>query len=63
MKARGEAAVSCSLSIGDPNSKFFSSNQETKHECELFKENVRSPNRGRNVNLLNHALNLTPTTN
>ncbi|KAL0722268.1 hypothetical protein Bca4012_036867 [Brassica carinata] len=44
------------VEIADPESEFFASNQETGHEWELFKENVRPLKRGRNVRLLNHAL-------
>ncbi|KAG2310901.1 hypothetical protein Bca52824_022458 [Brassica carinata] len=48
-KLIGKTGVSSSLSIGDPNSKFFASNQETGHEWALFKENVRPLKRGRNL--------------
>ncbi|KAF8108836.1 hypothetical protein N665_0104s0150 [Sinapis alba] len=44
------------VEITDPETEFFSSKQETGHEWELFKENVRPLKRGRNVRLLNHAL-------
>ncbi|KAL0770806.1 hypothetical protein Bca101_035957 [Brassica carinata] len=44
------------VEISDPESEFFASKQETGHEWELFKENVRPLKRGRNVRLLNHAL-------
>lgn len=40
----------------DPETEFLASKQETGHEWELFKENVRPLKRGRNVNLLNNAL-------
>ncbi|XP_073047593.1 mitotic spindle checkpoint protein BUBR1-like isoform X2 [Primulina eburnea] len=40
----------------DPESQFLVSKEETGHEWELFKENVRHLKRGRNVNLLNQAL-------
>ncbi|KAL3340652.1 hypothetical protein AABB24_029003 [Solanum stoloniferum] len=40
----------------DPETEFLASKQETGHEWELFKENVRPLKRGRNVNLLNDAL-------
>ncbi|KAH0681511.1 hypothetical protein KY284_022596 [Solanum tuberosum] len=42
--------------ILDPETEFLASKQETGHEWELFKENVRPLKRGRNVNLLNDAL-------
>ena len=41
----------------DPESEFLASKRTTGHEWEIFKENVRPLKRGRNVNLLNHALN------
>ncbi|KAL0740595.1 hypothetical protein Bca4012_082108 [Brassica carinata] len=44
------------VEISDPETEFFASKQETGHEWELFKENVRPLKRGRNVRLLNHAL-------
>ncbi|CAH8389353.1 unnamed protein product [Eruca vesicaria subsp. sativa] len=44
------------VEISDPETEFFASNQETGHEWELYKENVRPLKRGRNVNLLNQAL-------
>lgn len=40
----------------DPETEFLASKQETGHEWELFKENVRPLKRGRNVQLLNNAL-------
>lgn len=40
----------------DPESQFLASKEETGHEWELFKENVRPLKRGRNVSLLNQAL-------
>ncbi|XP_065880570.1 mitotic spindle checkpoint protein BUBR1 [Euphorbia lathyris] len=40
----------------DPESQFLASKEETGHEWELFKENVRPLKRGRNVRLLNDAL-------
>ncbi|CAN6843264.1 unnamed protein product [Brassica oleracea] len=40
----------------DPETEFFASKQETGHEWELFKENIRPLKRGRNISLLNHAL-------
>ncbi|XP_059636884.1 mitotic spindle checkpoint protein BUBR1 [Cornus florida] len=40
----------------DPETEFLYSKQETGHEWELFKENVRPLKRGRDVRLLNHAL-------
>lgn len=40
----------------DKEAEFLASKQETGHEWELFKENVRPLKRGRNVNLLNNAL-------
>ncbi|XP_073135747.1 mitotic spindle checkpoint protein BUBR1 isoform X3 [Henckelia pumila] len=40
----------------DPESQFLASKEETGHEWELFKENVRPLKRGRNVHLLNQAL-------
>ncbi|KAF3619818.1 Mitotic spindle checkpoint protein BUBR1 [Capsicum annuum] len=43
----------------DPETEFLASKQETGHEWELFKENVRPLKRGRNVNLLNNALKST----
>ncbi|KAH0886743.1 hypothetical protein HID58_062839, partial [Brassica napus] len=45
-----------SVEIPDPETEFFASKQETGHEWELFKENVRPLKRGRNIRLLNHAL-------
>ncbi|CAN6834487.1 unnamed protein product [Brassica oleracea] len=39
----------------DPETEFFASKQETRHEWELFKENVWPLKRGRNFSLLNHA--------
>ncbi|CAA2995476.1 mitotic spindle checkpoint BUBR1 [Olea europaea subsp. europaea] len=47
---------STEVSVLDPETEFLASKQETGHEWELFKENVRPLKRGRNVNLLNHAL-------
>ncbi|KAF3557265.1 hypothetical protein F2Q69_00017224 [Brassica cretica] len=44
------------VEIPDPETEFFASKQETGHEWELFKENVRPLKRGRNIRLLNHAL-------
>ncbi|ESW25120.1 hypothetical protein PHAVU_003G009000 [Phaseolus vulgaris] len=41
----------------DPESEFLASKRTNGHEWEIFKENVRPLKRGRNVNLLNHALN------
>ncbi|KAK3014335.1 hypothetical protein RJ639_008928 [Escallonia herrerae] len=43
-------------SVMDPETEFLASKQETGHEWELFKENVRPLKRGRNVKLLNDAL-------
>lgn len=43
----------------DAETEFLASKQETGHEWELFKENVRPLKRGRNVNLLNNALKST----
>lgn len=40
----------------DPETEFLASKQETGHEWELYKENVRPLKRGRNVRLLNDAL-------
>ncbi|KAB2031348.1 hypothetical protein ES319_D05G299100v1 [Gossypium barbadense] len=40
----------------DPETEFLSSKRQTGNEWELFKENVRPLKRGRNVDLLNHAL-------
>ncbi|KAL2506059.1 Mitotic spindle checkpoint protein BUBR1 [Abeliophyllum distichum] len=45
-----------STEVLDPETEFLASKQETGHEWELFKENVRPLKRGRNVNILNHAL-------
>ncbi|CAN7019196.1 unnamed protein product [Brassica oleracea var. botrytis] len=44
------------VEIPYPETEFFASKQETGHEWELFKENVRPLKRGRNICLLNHAL-------
>lgn len=41
----------------DPETEFLVSKRKTGNEWEMFKENVRPLKRGRNVNLLNHALN------
>ncbi|KAK2988170.1 hypothetical protein RJ640_020652, partial [Escallonia rubra] len=43
-------------SVMDPETEFLASKQETGHEWELFKENVRPLKRGRNVKILNEAL-------
>ncbi|AES59939.1 putative mitotic spindle checkpoint protein Bub1/Mad3 [Medicago truncatula] len=40
----------------DPETEFLASKRETGTEWETFKENVRPLKRGRNVNILNHAL-------
>ena len=40
----------------DPETEFLTSKRQTGNEWELFKENVRPLKRGRNVDLLNHAL-------
>ncbi|XP_038994428.1 mitotic spindle checkpoint protein BUBR1-like isoform X1 [Hibiscus syriacus] len=40
----------------DPETEFLVSKRKTGNEWELFKENVRPLKRGRNVDLLNHAL-------
>ncbi|XVF82377.1 hypothetical protein PTKIN_Ptkin16aG0041900 [Pterospermum kingtungense] len=40
----------------DPETEFLASNRRTGNEWELFKENVRLLKRGRNVDVLNHAL-------
>ncbi|WVZ12448.1 hypothetical protein V8G54_016978 [Vigna mungo] len=40
----------------DPESEFLASKRTNGNEWEIFKENVRPLKRGRNVNLLNHAL-------
>jgi len=40
----------------DPESEFLASKRTNGNEWETFKENVRPLKRGRNVNLLNHAL-------
>ncbi|KAK7308524.1 hypothetical protein VNO77_42135 [Canavalia gladiata] len=40
----------------DPETEFLASKRESGNEWEIFKENVRPLKRGRNVNLLNHAL-------
>ncbi|KAL1338897.1 hypothetical protein HN51_033496 [Arachis hypogaea] len=40
----------------DPETEFLASKRQTGYEWETFKENVRPLKRGRNVNLLNHAL-------
>ncbi|RDY12948.1 Mitotic spindle checkpoint protein BUBR1, partial [Mucuna pruriens] len=41
----------------DPETEFLASKRTSGNEWETFKENVRPLKRGRNVNLLNHALN------
>ncbi|KAF7829447.1 mitotic spindle checkpoint protein BUBR1 [Senna tora] len=41
----------------DPETEFLVSKRKTGNEWETFKENVRPLKRGRNVNLLNDALN------
>ena len=41
----------------DPETEFLASKRKNGNEWETFKENVRPLKRGRNVNLLNHALN------
>ena len=41
----------------DPETEFLASKIRNGNEWETFKENVRPLKRGRNVNLLNHALN------
>lgn len=51
MMAEGEAARL------DPETEFLMSKKTTGNEWEIFKENVRPLKRGRNVNLLNDALN------
>ncbi|GAA0141703.1 non-receptor serine/threonine protein kinase [Lithospermum erythrorhizon] len=43
----------------DPETVFLASSQETGHEWELYKENVRPLKRGRKIDLLNHALKST----
>ncbi|XP_020237517.1 mitotic spindle checkpoint protein BUBR1 [Cajanus cajan] len=40
----------------DPETEFLASKRTSGNEWEIFKENVRPLKRGRNVNLLNHAL-------
>ncbi|XP_039142253.1 mitotic spindle checkpoint protein BUBR1 isoform X2 [Dioscorea cayenensis subsp. rotundata] len=40
----------------DPEAELMASEQQTGNEWELFKENIRPLKRGRNVQLLNHAL-------
>lgn len=40
----------------DPETEFLLSKRETGNEWETFKENVKPLKRGRNVNILNHAL-------
>ncbi|CAN8315966.1 unnamed protein product [Cochlearia groenlandica] len=45
-----------SVQISDPETEFLNSKQDTGHEWEIFKENVRPLKRGRNVRLLNDAL-------
>lgn len=41
----------------DPETEFLMSKRRTGNEWEMFKENVRPLKRGRNINLLNSALN------
>ncbi|XP_028765747.1 mitotic spindle checkpoint protein BUBR1 [Neltuma alba] len=41
----------------DPETEYLMSNKRTGDEWEMFKENVRPLKRGRNINLLNTALN------
>ncbi|CAN1163052.1 Mitotic spindle checkpoint protein BUBR1 [Linum perenne] len=43
-------------SILDPETQFLASKQETGNEWEIFKENVKPLKRGRNVSVLNQAL-------
>ncbi|XP_057445191.1 mitotic spindle checkpoint protein BUBR1 [Lotus japonicus] len=46
----------CEIEKVDAETAFLASKRESGNEWEIFKENVRPLKRGRNVDLLNHAL-------
>ncbi|KAJ1394961.1 Mad3/Bub1-like proteiny region 1 [Sesbania bispinosa] len=46
----------CEIEKVDPETAFLASKRESGNEWETFKENVRPLKRGRNIDLLNHAL-------